>query len=156
MNSNPPIITTETDDAHESRVLDRSSEPNNNSSGSSDEAITNNTLIEKKDDPMEEDPPSPATVFKIRLRQHRSNLRHKMSVPELCRNFRLLNFLISFLSFGVEVEVVVPVLRFVVFWGFGVMFVLVAGSFQIGVYHCRPFDVWSCCCVLELGLGVIL
>lgn len=41
------------------------------------------------DDPMEEDDQiSSATVFTIRLRQSRSNLQHKMSVPELCRNFR--------------------------------------------------------------------
>lgn len=40
------------------------------------------------DDPMEEDPVGPATVFCIRLKQPRSNLLHKMSVPELCRNFR--------------------------------------------------------------------
>ena len=45
--------------------------------------------VEKPDDPMEEDSPlSPATVFCIRLKQARSNLLHKMSVPELCRNFR--------------------------------------------------------------------
>ncbi|XP_050286903.1 mediator of RNA polymerase II transcription subunit 16 isoform X1 [Quercus robur] len=42
---------------------------------------------EKPDDPMEEDSVSPATVFCIRLKQPRSNLQHKMSVPELCRNF---------------------------------------------------------------------
>uniref|UniRef100_A0A1D1ZCV0 Putative mediator of RNA polymerase II transcription subunit 16 n=1 Tax=Anthurium amnicola TaxID=1678845 RepID=A0A1D1ZCV0_9ARAE len=29
----------------------------------------------------------PATVFRIRLKQPPSSLRHKMSVPELCRNF---------------------------------------------------------------------
>jgi hypothetical protein len=40
------------------------------------------------DDPMEEDSVSPATVFCIRLKQPRSNLQYKMSVPELCRNFR--------------------------------------------------------------------
>lgn len=40
------------------------------------------------EEPMEEDPVSPATVFSIRLKQPRSNLMHKMSVPELCRNFR--------------------------------------------------------------------
>ncbi|XP_009596704.1 mediator of RNA polymerase II transcription subunit 16 isoform X1 [Nicotiana tomentosiformis] len=39
------------------------------------------------DDPMEEDSVNPATVFCIRLKQPRSNLLHKMSVPELCRNF---------------------------------------------------------------------
>ncbi|KAI3854290.1 hypothetical protein MKW98_024713 [Papaver atlanticum] len=37
--------------------------------------------------PMEEDTGNPATVFRIRLKQPRSNLLHKMSVPELCRNF---------------------------------------------------------------------
>ncbi|XP_020093804.1 mediator of RNA polymerase II transcription subunit 16 isoform X1 [Ananas comosus] len=31
--------------------------------------------------------PSPATVFRIRLKQPPASLRHKMSVPELCRNF---------------------------------------------------------------------
>nr|XP_009804887.1 PREDICTED: mediator of RNA polymerase II transcription subunit 16-like isoform X2 [Nicotiana sylvestris] len=40
------------------------------------------------DDPMDEDSVNPATVFCIRLKQPRSNLLHKMSVPELCRNFR--------------------------------------------------------------------
>ncbi|KAG2687550.1 hypothetical protein I3843_09G057600 [Carya illinoinensis] len=43
--------------------------------------------VEKPDDPMDEDSVSPATVFCIRLKQPRSNLQHKMSVPELCRNF---------------------------------------------------------------------
>ncbi|KAL8228147.1 hypothetical protein R6Q57_015731 [Mikania cordata] len=38
-------------------------------------------------DPMDEDSVSPATVFCIRLKQPRSNLQYKMSVPELCRNF---------------------------------------------------------------------
>ncbi|KAF3774355.1 Mediator of RNA polymerase II transcription subunit 16 [Nymphaea thermarum] len=36
---------------------------------------------------MEDDHPCPATVFCIRLKQPEENLRHKMSVPELCRNF---------------------------------------------------------------------
>lgn len=40
------------------------------------------------DDNMEVDSVNPATVFCIRLKQPRSNLLHKMSVPELCRNFR--------------------------------------------------------------------
>jgi hypothetical protein len=31
---------------------------------------------------------SPATVFWIRLKQSPASLRHKMRVPELCRNFR--------------------------------------------------------------------
>ncbi|GFY91858.1 sensitive to freezing 6 [Actinidia rufa] len=43
---------------------------------------------ENGEDPMEEDQPvNPAAVFCIRLKQPRSNLMHKMSVPELCRNF---------------------------------------------------------------------
>ena len=43
------------------------------------------------DDPMEEDASasvSPSPVFCIGLKQPRSDLLHKMSVPELCRNFR--------------------------------------------------------------------
>lgn len=40
------------------------------------------------DGPMEEDSINPATVFCIRLKQPRSSLQYKMSVPELCRNFR--------------------------------------------------------------------
>lgn len=47
--------------------------------------------MDKADDSMmvDEDssPNQPATVFCIRLKQPRSNLLHKMSVPELCRNF---------------------------------------------------------------------
>ncbi|XP_062013196.1 mediator of RNA polymerase II transcription subunit 16 [Rosa rugosa] len=41
------------------------------------------------DDPMEEDASSvsPSAVFCIGLKQPRSDLLHKMSVPELCRNF---------------------------------------------------------------------
>ncbi|GKV45841.1 hypothetical protein SLEP1_g52879 [Rubroshorea leprosula] len=39
------------------------------------------------EDSMEDDTVSPATVFCIRLKQPRSNLQYKMSVPELCRNF---------------------------------------------------------------------
>ncbi|XVF40529.1 hypothetical protein PTKIN_Ptkin01aG0120800 [Pterospermum kingtungense] len=47
------------------------------------------TSSEKTEDSntMEDDPVNPATVFCIRLKQPRSNLLHKMSVPELCRNF---------------------------------------------------------------------
>ncbi|GKV13820.1 hypothetical protein SLEP1_g24794 [Rubroshorea leprosula] len=37
---------------------------------------------------MEDDTVSPVTVFCIRLKQPRSNLQRKMSVLELCRNFR--------------------------------------------------------------------
>lgn len=45
----------------------------------------------KSDNPMEEDVEAKAAVvFCIRLKQPRSNLLHKMSVPELCRKFRCL------------------------------------------------------------------
>lgn len=47
--------------------------------------------IDDDDDPMEEDAPSSVStslVFCIGLKQPRSDLQHKMSVPELCRNFR--------------------------------------------------------------------
>ncbi|XP_050125616.1 uncharacterized protein LOC126602792 [Malus sylvestris] len=44
--------------------------------------------VDEPDDPMEEDAVNSAAVFCIRLKQPRSNLQHKMSVPELCRNFR--------------------------------------------------------------------
>lgn len=37
---------------------------------------------------------SPATVFRIRLKQPPSSLRHKMRVPELCRNFRCVSRLV--------------------------------------------------------------
>lgn len=46
-------------------------------------------VMEKPEDSIDEDLVSPATVFRIKLKQPRSNLQHKMSVPELCRNFRL-------------------------------------------------------------------
>ncbi|KAL1537490.1 Mediator of RNA polymerase II transcription subunit 16 [Salvia divinorum] len=36
---------------------------------------------------MDEDYGTPATVFQIKLKQPKSNLQHKMSVPELCRTF---------------------------------------------------------------------
>ncbi|XWS15725.1 hypothetical protein CRYUN_Cryun34aG0026500 [Craigia yunnanensis] len=45
------------------------------------------TASEKTENTMEDDSVNPATVFFIRLKQPRSNLQHKMSVPELCRNF---------------------------------------------------------------------
>lgn len=53
--------------------------------------VEEEALVEERtpvDDPMDEDAMSPTTVFCIRLKQPRSNLQHKMSVPELCRNFR--------------------------------------------------------------------
>lgn len=48
------------------------------------------------DDPMDVESAKSATVFCIRLKQPPSNLLHKMSVPELCRTFRLLAFLLYY------------------------------------------------------------
>ncbi|KAK9150079.1 hypothetical protein Syun_008388 [Stephania yunnanensis] len=55
------------------------------------ERLDEEGLVERADHQMMEDSSehsSPATVFSIRLKQPPSNLRHKMSVPELCRTFR--------------------------------------------------------------------
>ncbi|KAL3345341.1 hypothetical protein AABB24_024350 [Solanum stoloniferum] len=49
--------------------------------------VTEKEVSSVDDDPMDEDTVNPAVVFCIRLKQPRSNLLHKMSVPELCRNF---------------------------------------------------------------------
>lgn len=53
-----------------------------------DPMVTEKDVSSVDDDPMEEDTVNPANVFCIRLKQPKSNLLHKMSVPELCRNFR--------------------------------------------------------------------
>ncbi|XP_041993906.1 mediator of RNA polymerase II transcription subunit 16-like isoform X1 [Salvia splendens] len=42
------------------------------------------------DDSVDEDSATPATVFQIKLKQPKSNLLHKMSVPELCRTFSVI------------------------------------------------------------------
>ncbi|GLT63773.1 hypothetical protein SLA2020_363110 [Shorea laevis] len=55
------------------------------SSGGEEEGA--GVVVEKQGNSMEDDSVSPATVFCVRLKQPRSNLQHKMSVPELCRNF---------------------------------------------------------------------
>ncbi|CAA0835998.1 Mediator of RNA polymerase II transcription subunit 16 [Striga hermonthica] len=43
--------------------------------------------VNSTDDPADDESGSQATVFCIKLRQPKSNLLHKMSVPELCRTF---------------------------------------------------------------------
>ncbi|KAK7331917.1 hypothetical protein VNO80_28660 [Phaseolus coccineus] len=48
---------------------------------------TNEAVSCEEEDPMEQETVIPATVFCIRLRQPKSNLLYKMSVPEICRNF---------------------------------------------------------------------
>ncbi|XP_058078036.1 mediator of RNA polymerase II transcription subunit 16 [Magnolia sinica] len=90
--NNPPIIVqdTEGDSADaparptDTRVSEKPPPPH--------ESQDDSPMADRKDDhhpttAIDDDPPSPATVFRIRLKQPRSNLRHKMSVPELCRNF---------------------------------------------------------------------
>ncbi|KAK6917525.1 hypothetical protein RJ641_018276 [Dillenia turbinata] len=62
----------------------KSSEKNEGSGG--EEEVVDKTAT-TSEDPMDEDSVNPSTVFSIRLKQPRSNLQHKMSVPELCRNF---------------------------------------------------------------------
>ncbi|XP_009345366.1 uncharacterized protein LOC103937175 [Pyrus x bretschneideri] len=49
--------------------------------------------VDGPDNPMEEDVVNSAAVFCIRLKQPRSNLQHKMSVLELCCNFRYEEYL---------------------------------------------------------------
>ncbi|XP_077241731.1 mediator of RNA polymerase II transcription subunit 16-like isoform X2 [Tasmannia lanceolata] len=73
--SNKEAEEDSNDPPHESRVSERS------------EITEVEEVVENKEDLMDEDPSAPATVFRIRLKQPQSNLRHKMSVPELCRNF---------------------------------------------------------------------
>ncbi|CAL0309354.1 unnamed protein product [Lupinus luteus] len=77
---------------HQQPVPQPQEEEVSNSKGS----VKNNEAIvsseneeEEKEDyvPMEEESFNPATVFTIKLNQPTSNLLHKMSVPELCRNF---------------------------------------------------------------------
>ncbi|XP_022642947.1 mediator of RNA polymerase II transcription subunit 16 isoform X2 [Vigna radiata var. radiata] len=48
---------------------------------------TNEAVSYEEEEPMEQESVIPATVFCIRLRQPKSNLLYKMSVPEICRNF---------------------------------------------------------------------
>jgi len=52
---------------------------------------TNEAVSCEEEGSMEQESVIPATVFCIRLRQPKSNLLYKMSVPEICRNFRYLS-----------------------------------------------------------------
>ncbi|CAJ1961634.1 unnamed protein product [Sphenostylis stenocarpa] len=56
---------------------------------------TNEAVSYEEDDSMEQESVTPATVFCIRLRQPKSNLLYKMSVPEICRNFSELVITVS-------------------------------------------------------------
>ncbi|KAJ8549586.1 hypothetical protein K7X08_033293 [Anisodus acutangulus] len=71
---NKPDIITEDDDHHPAAIV---------AAMETEKEVS--SVVD--DDLMEEDSVNPATVFCIRLKQSKSNLLHKMSVPELCRNF---------------------------------------------------------------------
>ncbi|XAR66444.1 hypothetical protein NMG60_11012680 [Bertholletia excelsa] len=78
-----PTITTSS-----SSALETAKPPDKVEAGGGGGGAGEEEAAEKpEEDPMEEDTVNPATVFCIRLKQPRSNLMHKMSVPELCRNF---------------------------------------------------------------------
>ncbi|KAE9607205.1 hypothetical protein Lalb_Chr09g0327601 [Lupinus albus] len=90
--------STGTKDPEEEQTLDQDKEvvvPNPKGSeavsGEEQEVVASEENKEKpivdQPVPMEEETVNPATVFCIRLRQPNSNLLHKMSVPEICRNF---------------------------------------------------------------------
>lgn len=61
-------------------------------SGEEQEVVAEEKAPMAMDYPIEEESVGPATVFCIKLKQPKSNLLHKMSVPELCRNFRYVQF----------------------------------------------------------------
>lgn len=67
------------------------------------------------DHPMEEDSVNTATVFTISLKQSKSNLRHKMSVPELCRNFRSVSLFSFFICSEIYTSSYLSVLQYVFF-----------------------------------------
>ncbi|KAL5994515.1 hypothetical protein ACLOJK_024568 [Asimina triloba] len=101
--NNPPIIVKDTEDdsaaaaaadASAARPSDSRVSEKPPSSAILQDSQEDVAMADRKDEAshhptamIEDDPASPATVFRIRLNQPRSNLRHKMSVPELCRNF---------------------------------------------------------------------
>ncbi|KAI8000442.1 Mediator of RNA polymerase II transcription subunit 16 [Camellia lanceoleosa] len=81
---NSPSCVANQDPEEESTTVPSSSEATKGSEKAQDGGGGEEVAVE---DPMEVDAVNPATVFCIGLQQPRSNLMHKMSVPELCRNF---------------------------------------------------------------------
>ncbi|GMP72485.1 hypothetical protein CsSME_00030510 [Camellia sinensis var. sinensis] len=81
---NSPSCVANQDPEEESTTVPSSSEATKGSEKAQDDGGGEEVAVE---DPMEVDAVNPATVFCIGLQQPRSNLMHKMSVPELCRNF---------------------------------------------------------------------
>ncbi|CAL5409831.1 unnamed protein product [Camellia sinensis] len=82
---NSPSCVANQDPEEESTTVPSSSEATNCSEKAQDDGGGGEEVA--VEDPMEVDAVNPATVFCIGLQQPRSNLMHKMSVPELCRNF---------------------------------------------------------------------
>ncbi|KAK6149864.1 hypothetical protein DH2020_017389 [Rehmannia glutinosa] len=94
----PATATVAKESEEESPSPGSSSSPKNSSEKAETAAGEEDVVMAEKDsaaasvnstdDPMDEDSGNQATVFCIKLKQPRSNLLHKMSVPELCRTFR--------------------------------------------------------------------
>ncbi|CAL5412206.1 unnamed protein product [Camellia sinensis] len=82
---NSPSCVANQDPEEESTTVPSSSEATKGSEKAQDGGGGGEEVA--VEDPMEVDAVNPATVFCIGLQQPRSNLMHKMSVPELCRNF---------------------------------------------------------------------
>lgn len=84
---NPPSNKDSSEAAESPAVTTTSSPPEEAAEPPGGGGGEEEMAAEKADDHMDEDSVNPATVFCIRLKQPNSNLMHKMSVPELCRNF---------------------------------------------------------------------
>ncbi|KAF5944428.1 hypothetical protein HYC85_018505 [Camellia sinensis] len=84
---NSPSCVANQDPEEESTTVPSSSEATKGSEKAQDDGGCGGGEEVAVEDPMEVDAVNPATVFCIGLQQPRSNLMHKMSVPELCRNF---------------------------------------------------------------------
>ncbi|KAF3623928.1 hypothetical protein FXO38_30513 [Capsicum annuum] len=87
--SSSSVITKKNKSLEPSSKVQEKADISTEGDGDGDEKmVTEKEVSSVEDDPMDEDSVNPANVFCISLKQPRSNLLHKMSVPELCRNFR--------------------------------------------------------------------
>lgn len=93
-----PLVATEEEEEEEEEVQQQNQEESESkdppivAEEKSSEKSVDGGGGEKEEYQMEIDHVSPATVFCVKLKQPNSNLLHKMSVPELCRNFRFCSF----------------------------------------------------------------
>ncbi|XP_016559873.1 mediator of RNA polymerase II transcription subunit 16 isoform X2 [Capsicum annuum] len=86
--SSSSVITKKNKSLEPSSKVQEKADISTEGDGDGDEKmVTEKEVSSVEDDPMDEDSVNPANVFCISLKQPRSNLLHKMSVPELCRNF---------------------------------------------------------------------